>query len=336
MQHSSSSSTSSADTCRWLANSVTPKCRVLVRNSDCIWKNLVGGVCYISVLSDSLPWLVHSICHLLHQYVQLLLVVLFFLQQVWRSRHVLWSRGRSQSQFIWFLYLMWKWRLVFGRCAMGKAKNQTEGKPMHKELWDLVLLPFNSHNSFLRQVHIFLSMVITESESVSRSVWTTLCDSMDYSPPGFSVHGILQARTLKCIAILFSRGSSWPRDRTRVLCIAGGFFTVWATREAQSESEGCSIVSDSLWPHGVHGILQARILEWVAFLLFRECPQPSDQTQVSHIARGFLTSCATRVAQEYWSEVAYPFLGGSSWPRNVTRVSCIAGGFFTNWTIREA
>ena len=55
-------------------------------------------------------------------------------------------------------------------------------------------------------------------------------------------------------------------------------------------SESCSVVSDSLRPHDytVHGILQARILEWVA----------------------------------------YPF------SRNQTRVSCIAGGFFTNWAIR--
>ena len=61
--------------------------------------------------------------------------------------------------------------------------------------------------------------------------------------------------------------------------------------ESQSESEKHSVMSDSLQPRG---ILQARILEWVA----------------------------------------YPFSRGSSWPRNQTRVSCIAGRFFTN--IREA
>ena len=57
-------------------------------------------------------------------------------------------------------------------------------------------------------------------------------------------------------------------------------------------------MSDSLQPHDyiVHGILQARILEWVA----------------------------------------YPFSSGSSQPRNWTGVSCITGGFFTNWAIREA
>ena len=44
--------------------------------------------------------------------------------------------------------------------------------------------------------------------------------------------GILQARILEWVAMPSSRGSSWPRDRTQVSSIAGGFFTIWATREA--------------------------------------------------------------------------------------------------------
>ena len=63
----------------------------------------------------------------------------------------------------------------------------------------------------------------------------TLCDPknpMDHSLPGSSVHGILQSRILKWIAIPFSRESSHPRDRTQVCCIAGKFFIIWATREA--------------------------------------------------------------------------------------------------------
>ena len=51
----------------------------------------------------------------------------------------------------------------------------------------------------------------------------------------------------------------------------------------------------------VHGILQARILEWVAFPFSRGSSQPRDQTQVSHIAGRFFTSWATRESQEYWS-----------------------------------
>ena len=54
---------------------------------------------------------------------------------------------------------------------------------------------------------------------------------MDCSLPGSSVHGISQARVLEWFAISFSRGSSWPRDRTQVSHIVGRRFTVWATRE---------------------------------------------------------------------------------------------------------
>ena len=49
----------------------------------------------------------------------------------------------------------------------------------------------------------------------------TLYDPMDCSQPGSSIHGILQARILEWVAISFSRGSSRPRDRTLVSCIAG-------------------------------------------------------------------------------------------------------------------
>ena len=59
-------------------------------------------------------------------------------------------------------------------------------------------------------------------------------EPMDWSPPGFSVHGLIQAGIHEWVAIPFSRGSSRPRDWTWVSCIAGGFFTIWATREAPS------------------------------------------------------------------------------------------------------
>ena len=61
-----------------------------------------------------------------------------------------------------------------------------------------------------------------------------LCDPMDCSPPGSSVHGIFQAIVLEWIAISFSRGSSWPRDQTQVSRIIDRCFTIWATREVTS------------------------------------------------------------------------------------------------------
>ena len=55
------------------------------------------------------------------------------------------------------------------------------------------------------------------------------------------------------------------------------------------------------WTCIVHGILQARILEWVAFPFSRGSSQCRDQTQVSHIVGRFFTSWATKEVQEYWS-----------------------------------
>ena len=55
---------------------------------------------------------------------------------------------------------------------------------------------------------------------------------MDYSLPGFSAHGILQARILEWVTIPFSRGSSQPRNRTQFSCIASPFFTNWTMRAA--------------------------------------------------------------------------------------------------------
>ena len=61
----------------------------------------------------------------------------------------------------------------------------------------------------------------------------TLCNPTDCSLPGFSIHGIFQASVLEWVATPFSWGSSQPRDQTRVSCIVGRRFTLWATREAQ-------------------------------------------------------------------------------------------------------
>ena len=69
----------------------------------------------------------------------------------------------------------------------------------------------------------------------------TLCDPMGCSPPGSSVHGILQARILEWVAISFSRGSSQPRDWTPVSCIAGRLFIIWATKKWPASPGFCNL-----------------------------------------------------------------------------------------------
>ena len=64
----------------------------------------------------------------------------------------------------------------------------------------------------------------------------TLCNPVDHNLPSSSVRGILRARILEWVAIPFSRGSSQPRKGTGVSCVAGRFFTVWATFSSDSSS----------------------------------------------------------------------------------------------------
>ena len=70
-----------------------------------------------------------------------------------------------------------------------------------------------------------LNMNVKHKHEVAQSC-PTLCDPMDCSLPGSSVHGIFQAIVLECIAISFSKGSSQPRDRTQVFCIVDRRFTL--------------------------------------------------------------------------------------------------------------
>ena len=64
----------------------------------------------------------------------------------------------------------------------------------------------------------------------------TLCNPMDSSPSGSSIHGVFQTRILEWVAISFSRGSSWPRDRTSVSHIADRLLTNWANRESLAKN----------------------------------------------------------------------------------------------------
>ena len=73
-------------------------------------------------------------------------------------------------------------------------------------------------NCIVRKVFFFFKVLVAQS-------CPTLCDPMDHSPPGSSVHRILQARTLEWVAMLSSRGSSQPRSWTSISCIVGRLFT---------------------------------------------------------------------------------------------------------------
>ena len=99
--------------------------------------------------------------------------------------------------------------------------------------WDPHILKFSAFVlvCLVWECRLFLTF-LSPSSSSCRSVVSDSLQPVDCSPSGSSIHGILQARILEGVAISFSRGSSWPRDRTQVSHIAGRCFNLWATREA--------------------------------------------------------------------------------------------------------
>ena len=167
----------------------------------------------------------------------------------------------------------------------------------------------------------------------------TLCYPMEYSLPGFSVHGIFQARILEWVAISFSKRFSRPKDQTcifSVSCIGRWVLYHWSTWEvlwvpvlskfsnwdcdlffnrkfsalemvvcvcvllAQSCLTICNPMDCSSPCSSVHGILQARIHEQVAISFSRGSSRPRDWTWVTHITgRFFFNHWATREAKMF-------------------------------------
>ena len=152
---------------------------------------------------------------------------------------------------------------------------------------------------------------------------------MHCSPPSSSVHGILQVRILEWVAILFYRGSSWPRDWIRVSCIEGRFFTVWATREVplrclaaaaakslQSYPTLCDPTDGSPIGSPVPGNLLAKTLEWVAISFPKAWKWKVKVKSLSRVQLFETPWIAAYQAppsmgfsrQEYWSGVPLPSL----------------------------
>ena len=95
--------------------------------------------------------------------------------------------------------------------------------PLHLGFFTHILLSLNLMASILR---LWVGYVCVNAKSIQ--LCPTLCDPMDYSSPGSSVHGILQAKILEWVAMPSSRGSSQPRDWTHASCgsyVAGRSFT---------------------------------------------------------------------------------------------------------------
>ena len=120
-----------------------------------------------------------------------------------------------------------------------------------------------------------------------------------YDPMDYTVHGILQVRILKWVAIPFSRGSSQPRDWTRVSYIPSGFFTNWATREAP-KYQSISIKEFFKKRRGYDLIFFLcnifRMHNWISKFIIRPPSQPLKGPQV--ISPGWRNICLIHILED--------------------------------------
>ena len=131
------------------------------------------------------------------------------------------THGQTQRETPW-VTLSWQFKSpMWGISSVFPLTAITLICLVHSLYWYLRILP---------RVHAHLLW----SGSERCSVVSNSSRPLDYNPPGSSVHETLQAKILEWVAVPFPRGFSWPRDWTQVYCIAGIFFTVWATRKTLS------------------------------------------------------------------------------------------------------
>ena len=116
------------------------------------------------------------------------------------------------------------------QCVKVKSESEVaQSCPTLLNLMDCSLPGSSTHGIFQARVLEWVAIAFSgEKDAAAKSLQScpTLCDPIDGSPPVSPIPGILQARTLQWVAISFSRGSSQPRDRTWVSCIASRRFTI--------------------------------------------------------------------------------------------------------------
>ena len=138
----------------------------------------------------------------------------------------------------WCLNQCTKTMTVNGTAVSHRSTPSQRSESLPGTLEKIPLLPVHNRNlelCFLMKCQRGAELVYNSLRLVMRLVaqsCPTLRDPMNCTWPVSSVHRILQARTLEWVAMPSFRGSSQPRDGTQVSCIASGFVTNWATREA--------------------------------------------------------------------------------------------------------
>ena len=127
--------------------------------------------------------------------------------------------------------------------------------------------------------------------NIPLDVYATFC---------LSIHQLMDMGCFHLLVIVTTATWTWVCKylfKSRLSIVLSIYLGVKLLKESESESH--SVVSNSLRPHAVHGILQARILEWVAFPFSRGSSRPRNQTGVFCIAGRFFTKLSYQIISNY-------------------------------------
>ena len=202
-------------------------------------------------------------------------------------------------------WLLSTWSGLSNRCVLWSAPSW---KPVVHTSW----IPQQTSRTGSLEMSVCVCVL---SGSVMSDTW----DPIDCSLPGSSVHGILQARILEWVAISFSRGSSWLRNRTQVSYIAGRLITDWATREALGSEDSLQI-QHSINPKSL-GVLKVPV--------FKKYIKNYSVLSRTYLPDGGRQSEAKLFPEEVWGPV---------WGMKITRVASTSWrasspGSWTPWPV---
>ena len=154
-------------------------------------------------------------------------------------------------------------------------------------------------------------------------------------PPWFCCLDASETKVLSNLSLRYSSTVNLSLDGLPLPGWSPYLFFYWSAYQKESESESCSVMSNSLRPHELYSPWNSPGHNTGLPLLLGIFPTQGSNPGLPH-CRWILYQLSHKGSPRKLKWVAYPFPSESSWHRNRTRVSCIAGRLFTNWAIREA
>ena len=251
----------------------------------------------------------------------------------------------TKSYFCWIRMMEYRPRGILGSFGGGgewAVRTPSYSQPFWIESTIMFLKSFRNfvtvtNNSLNRKIFLFLSflnLMLVLNKGPVKSLWEECGVQRRHLLPHL-IQGFPGSLTLPSLIIPNASFSKLWACWNRATSTRGIGKLFFSSNMQVKVSQLCPTLRE-LMDYTVHGILQVRILEWVAFPFSRGIfPTQGLNPGLLHCRR-ILYQLSHKGSPRILEWVAYPFFRGSSQPRNLTGIPCIAGGFFTNWAIRKA